>query len=91
MCDCNTRANIFLQHISYDTVKEKVFYELIDAGLYKLLTNASEQGDIVTAQYYLNLINDEEYHFNTLRAEYPDTYNFLRSLNDRSLKILHYQ
>ena len=90
MTSSNTRAIIFLQHIPYDTVKEKIFYELIDAQLYALLSNASNQGNIVLVNYYLNLLNDEQYHFDTIKANYCDTYNFLKSLNDRLLTMEHY-
>lgn len=79
----NNRANIFLQHISYETVKEKIFYELIDAQLYVFMSNASSQGDIFMTKYYLDLINNEQYHYDTLKSSYPDTYNFLKSLEDR--------
>lgn len=86
----NTRANIFLQHIPYSTVKQKIFYELIDAQLYFFLSNASSQGDIYMTYYWSNLINDEEYHFNEIKSKYSDTYDFLMSLNDRLSTIKHY-
>ncbi len=87
----NTRANIFLQYIPYSTVKQKIFYELIDADLYVYMTNASNQGDIYMTRYWLNLINDEQYHFNEIKSRYPDTYDFLMSLNDRLLTMAHYE
>ena len=90
MTSSNTRACIFLQHIPYDTVKQKIFYELIDADLYVFLSNASNQGNIVLVNYYLDLINNEQYHFDEIKSNYPDTYDFLMSLNDRLLTIAHY-
>ena len=51
MNSSNTRATIFLQYIPYNTVKQKIFYELIDAQLYTFMSNASSQGDIVMTQY----------------------------------------
>lgn len=86
----NTRADMFLQYIPYSTVKQKIFYELIDAQLYIFLSNASSQGDIYMTNYWLNLINDEEYHFNEIKSKYSDTYDFLMSLNDRLPIIKHY-
>ena len=60
-----TRADIFLSHISYSTVKEKILDELI----YK----KNEQGDL-----------------ETIKEKYPDTYNFLMSLNDHRATIAEY-
>ena len=90
MNESNTRADIFLQYIPYSTVKQKIFYELIDAKLYMFSSNASSQGDIYMTNYWLNLINNEEYHFNEIKSKYSDTYDFLMSLNDRLSTIKHY-
>ena len=91
MNSSNTRANIFLQHIPYSTVKQKIFYELIDAQLYMFMSNASSQGDVVMTQYWWNLINNEQYHFDEIKSKYLDTYDFLMSLDDRLMTIAHYQ
>ncbi len=91
MTSSNTRADMFLQNISYNTVKQKVFYELIDAELYLFMTNASNQGDIFMTKYYLDLINDEQYHYDTIKSRYPDTYDFLKCLNDGLSEMKHYQ
>ena len=90
MTESNTRASIFLQYIPYSTVKQKIFYELIDAKLNKFMSNASSQGDIVMTQYWLNLINNEQYHWDTIKTDYEDTYNFLKSLEDRLPEIEDY-
>lgn len=87
----NTRATIFLQYIPYRTVKQKIFYELIDAQLYMFMSSASNQGNIIMTQYWWNLINNEQYHFDEIKSKYPDTYDFLMSLNDQLLTISHYQ
>lgn len=79
----NTRADIFLQYIPFNTVKDKIFYELIDAQLYLYLSNALSQEDIGQVQYWSNLINNEQYHYDTIKSNYRDTYNFLKSLEDR--------
>lgn len=71
MNSSNTRANIFLKHISYETVKGKIFNELIDAVSL--------------------VIFDEQYHLDVIKSNYPDTYDFLMSLEDRLLTIAHYQ
>ena len=77
------RATIFLNYISYDVVCDKVFYELIDADIITLMSFASQQGDIVTVNIYRNLLNDEEYHWDTIQNSYPDTYDFLISLQNK--------
>ena len=90
MTSSNTRANIFLQYIPYSTVKQKIFYELVDAQLYMFMSNASNQGNTVLVNYYLNLINDEQYHFETIKTNHPDTYNFLKSLEDGCMTMGEY-
>ena len=87
----NTRAHVFIGHIAYDYIQSKVFYELIDDVLYKMMNNASKSNDIVTAMYYFELIHDEEYHWDTIKSDYPDTYNFLKSLNDLRATMGHYE
>ena len=84
----NTRADIFLQNISYNTVKGKIFYELIDAQLYMSMANTSNP---IEMNRYSNLINDEQYHFDIIKSRYPDTYDFLKSLIDRRSTMAHYQ
>ena len=51
----------------------------------------SNQGNIIMVQYYNNLLNDEEYHWNTINTQYHDTYNFLKSLNDNLSNMSNYQ
>lgn len=77
------RSHIFLSYISYETVCEKVFYELIDKDLILLMSLAANQGDTVSVNYYFNLLNDEQYHWDTIQEDYPDTYSFLLSLQNR--------
>ena len=81
--DTINRATIFLNYISYDVVRDKVFYELIDADIITLMSLAALQGDIVTVNYYKNLLNDVNYHWDTIRDLYPDTYYFLTSLYNK--------
>lgn len=76
----NTRAVVFKTHISFATVKKKVYDLLIDNELRYLLVDAIESGDIYLIQYYQSLLEDEEYHQSTLHTDYPDTYSFLHSL-----------
>ena len=77
------RADKFLSYISYGTVKEKVFYYLIDIELILNWSIANESGDIALSTYYSNLLMDEQYHYDTIKSNYSDTYNFLMSLQDR--------
>ena len=87
---CHTRSDVFLNYISYSTVKDKVFYELVDKYLTLWMEQASQQGQTHLVNYYLNLINNEEYHWSTIKTNFPDTYDFLKSLNDRLSNISHY-
>lgn len=90
LSSCFTRAHQFLSYINYTTVQEKVFYELIDKDLTLLVNSASQQGNIYLVNYYINLINNEQYHWDTISASYPDTYNFLRSLQNGEAHIVEY-
>lgn len=87
----NTRATIFLQNIPYDIVKEKIFHELIDADLYGLWTLYQDAHDEEKMQYVLQLIRDEQYHYDTIKSQCPDTYDFMRSLEDQLETMNHYQ
>lgn len=75
-----TRAQIFTGYISYATIKEKVYYELIDKALYAQIGLLQEQGDFATAQSLIELIQNEEYHEETIENNYPDTHDFLNSI-----------
>lgn len=88
---CHNRADVFLKYISYNAVKHKVFYELIDEDLFKLKYAALQNTCFDLAEYYSNLINDETYHWVTMKSRYPDTYNFLKSLQNRSANITHFR
>ena len=61
--DSNTRADVFLQHIPYNTVEEKIFNELLD---------------------------DQNNAYETIKSSYPDTYDFLKSLNERKMTLKNY-
>ena len=87
----STRADVFLGYIPYETVKGMVFEELIDAKLALLSAEAAKNGDVVTELYYLNLMNNEQYHWNRIKSENSDTYDFLKSLNDRRATEAHYE
>lgn len=78
----NNRATIFKGYISYSYAKERVYYDLIDDRLLYLMNIASNNGDIVSVAYYAELLDNEEYHMNILRTDYPDAYDFLMSLDD---------
>ena len=86
-----TRADTFLKNIPYNTVKSKVFYELIDWNLYVLLSNAINQGNTPMTNYYYDLINNEQYHYREIKSRHPDTYDFLMSANDHLPNMKHYQ
>ena len=80
--DTNNRATVFLSYISYETVCNKVYYELIDRSIMLAISEASRQGDTALVSFYNDLLNDESYHLETLRTRYYDTYNFILSLQD---------
>ena len=85
-----TRATKFLEYIDYTTVKTMIYYELIDKALQRIVDMAIAEGDIALCQYYTNLMNDEQYHIDTIRQNYPDTYDFLYSLRDGKADIEDY-
>ena len=41
-----------------------------------------EVGNYEMAEYYISLMENEEYHWDQIQELYPDTYNFLMSLED---------
>lgn len=84
------RSTTFKTHISYNTVQGKIFYELIDAKLHQWLAYYSNENNVVMVQYYINLINDENYHWNTIKDQYHDTYNFLKSLENNLPHVADY-
>lgn len=69
-----------MRYISYAKVEEMVFYELIDRDLALYMSEAAEQGNTFLVKYYQDLLNDNQYHWDTIKKSYPDTYNFLYSL-----------
>ena len=78
----NNRATVFLQHIPLRTVKEKIFCELIGSHLiqeYKVKKNILS-----------DIINYEDCLWDSLESFYPDTYNFLKSLEERSSTLKRY-
>lgn len=81
------RAEIFKQYISFDTVRTKVFYLLIDRDIISAMQNSQSPFE---AAYLSKLIDDEEYHWNRIKESYPDTYNFLCSLRDSVGHMVEY-
>ncbi len=73
--DNNTRADVFLRHIPYDTAKAMVLSELLHLGL-----DPTYDGEI----------ENEDECWRKIRSEYPDTYNFLKSLADHRSEIVNY-
>ena len=86
----NTRASVFLSYISFPTVKAMVFYHLIDKSLQQAINEATYNNNVVLVIYLQGLMADEEYHWDTIKNDYPDTYNFLRSLQDQLPNIAEY-
>ena len=84
----NNRSHVFTSHISYETARDMVFYELIDAELIGLINENYHNNDMIV--YYSNLLNDENYHWNVLNNRYHDTYNFLCSLRDHRSNSVNY-
>lgn len=77
-----TRAQIFTSYISYETVKAKIYYQLIDKELYTIIASMEAEGNYGGTQVLLDMIEDEAYHVETIKADYPDTYNFICSIRD---------
>ncbi len=88
LTDCNNRARIFKGHISYKTVRTKIFYELVDTELIELMNANSRNLELV--KYYRKLLDDEKYHWSFLKTKYYDTYNFLNSLKDNRSDLINY-
>lgn len=86
----NNRANVFLSYISYDLAKNKIFYYLVDAELYYLKDQALANREYGLVEIYQGWLFNEQYHWNKLRIEYPDTYCFLLSLRDGRATIGDY-
>lgn len=78
---------IFKTHITY---RNMVFTELIDAQILYWMSYYSNECIFIMVQYYSNLLNDEEFHWNTISTQYPDTYDFLKSLNDSLSSMANY-
>lgn len=76
------RATIFLSHISYNTVRQKVFVYLVEIPLCMLLGDAQIKGDTDAMNKYVSLIANEEYYWSVIRTQYPNTYDFLYSLQN---------
>ncbi len=55
----STRANIFLSYIDFPTVKSRIFYELIDKDMIKLMFAAADLQNYQLVDYYDSLINNE--------------------------------
>lgn len=85
-----TRADIFLSYVNYDFVKEKIYCELIDKDLYALMALAQANNDIVAYDLYLNRLLSEQYHVDTIKSNYLDTYDFLCSLRDKLADMADY-
>ena len=77
----NTRATVFLSYIDYNTIKSKIYTELIDKALLLYIVAAEQQENEELARYYYDLLADEQYHLDTVMS-YPDTYNFMCSVRD---------
>lgn len=91
LSDENTRAVCFLEYIDYETVKNKVYYHLVDRNIIMNIELANQNNDPGTALYWSNLLTDEAYHVRIIYNGYPDTYDFLRSLQDKLNMIGEYK
>lgn len=91
LTEAHNRAHIFLSYIDYFDVEKKVFYELLRKKMIFELSSAVVHCDFYLVSYYSQLLSDEQYHWNTVKKDYPDTYNFLMSLKDKRSSIGEYQ
>ncbi len=87
---CYTRAQCFLKYISLAAVQEKVFSDLIDKKLIIMMDSAPRLKNTYMVDYYIQLIKNEQYHWDAIRENYYDTYNFLLSLRDGKEHITEY-
>ena len=86
----HTRATEFLSNIDYETVKEAIYYGLIDYELVILLALAQENEMAEEIALIEARLTDEQYHIDTIRQDYPDTYNFMCSLQNGLADIEDY-
>ena len=70
-----------MSYIDYNTIKSKIYTELIDKALLLYIVAAEQQENEELARYYYDLLADEQYHLDTVMS-YPDTYNFMCSVRD---------
>lgn len=85
----NTRADVFLSYISYETVESKIYMILVDIPLGLMLSSIDEEEEPDLYNYYESLLSDEQYHIDVVKS-YPDTYNFMCSVRDRRADIANY-
>lgn len=84
------RAIKFKSYISYETVQAKVFYYLVDIYIRAQMSLAANAGDIGAVNDYMSQLNSEKFHWDRIREDYPDTYNFLKSLDNGLPHIRNY-
>ena len=84
------RADIFLSYIKYEDIKEPVFTYLVDISLGVDERVAASYGDLDMVYYIVSLYDDEQYHWDRIKENYPDTYNFLLSLKNREPSMKEY-
>lgn len=73
-----------------NTVKAKIYYQLIDKELYTIIASMEAEGNYGGTQVLLNMIEDEAYHIEIIKNDYPDTYNFICSIRDLRNTIGNY-
>lgn len=73
-----------------NTVKAKIYYQLIDKELYTIIASMEAEGNYGGTQVLLDIIADEAYHVETIKNNYPDTYNFICSIRDLRNTIGNY-
>ena len=87
----NNRADVFLSNISFNTIKTRVFGDLVDTELLIQIEYEQNNGNPIYALYLTSLLNNEQYHWDIIQSSCPDSYDFLKSLEDRLAFLAHYQ
>lgn len=75
-----SRASIFKRNIPFFKIKKMIYQELIDNKLSHLIHLSQMNNDYYHLHEYTFLLSDENYHINQIKTFFPNTYNFIRSI-----------
>jgi len=83
-----SRAELFLQDTDLNYIKEKIYDKLVYPDQKELIANALTVEERILAQERLD---DDEYLMRYLKFKVPATYNFIRSLENKTSEMGDYK